>query len=82
MCCAIIFGFTFGGFVTGCILVLKKIFKDLRTSLGLTYFCAGVSSIIGPIVVGLYHSFVTPGSNLLLQGHCTMRGKVTQLDII
>merc|ERR1711874_644174 len=52
MVCGSMFGFTFGGYVTGIIIILKKIFNDLSTSLGLLLFCCAISSISGPVVVG------------------------------
>lgn len=52
--CAILFGFTFGGFVTGIVVILKKILNDLGTSLGLLMFCSAISSVTGPILVGKY----------------------------
>ena len=52
MVCASIFGFTFGGYVTSTIIILKKIFEDLDSALGLVLFSCAVASIIGPVIVG------------------------------
>ena len=50
--CAVLFGFTFGGYVTSTIVILKKIFKDLGSALGLVLFSCAIASIIGPVIVG------------------------------
>ena len=52
MVCLSIFGFTFGGYVTSAIVILKKMFEDLGAALGLVLFSAAVASIIGPVIVG------------------------------
>ena len=52
MVCAFIFGFTFGGYVTSTIIILKMIFEDLDSALGLVLFSCAVASIIGPVIVG------------------------------
>ena len=54
--CASVFGFTFGGYVTSNIIILKKIFEDLDSALGLVLFSCAVASIIGPVIVGMYNS--------------------------
>ena len=53
MICASVFGFTFGGYVTSTIIILKKIFEDLDSALGLVLFSCAVASIIGPVIVGM-----------------------------
>ena len=50
--CSVVFGFTFGGYVTSTIVILKKIFQDLGAALGLVLFSCAVASIIGPVIVG------------------------------
>ena len=50
--CVSVFGFTFGGYVTSTIVILKKIFEDLGAALGLVLFSCALASIIGPVIVG------------------------------
>jgi len=52
--CLSVFGFTFGGYVTSTIVILRKIFEDLGAALGLILFSAALSSIIGPVIVGKF----------------------------
>ena len=52
MICCIVFGFTFGGYVTSTIVILKKLFADLGAALGLILFSCAVASVIGPVIVG------------------------------
>ena len=52
MVCASVFGFTFGGYVTSTIIILKKIFEDLDSALGLVLFSCAVA---GPVTAGMYN---------------------------
>merc|ERR1711953_559313 len=82
MVCGSLFGFTFGGYVTGIIIILKKIFNDLSTSLGLLLFCCAISSISGPVVVGaIFDKWNSYAIGYYSMGSCTLISAIILLLI-
>ena len=50
--CGLIFGFTYGVYVTTNILILRLLVDDLESALGLDLLSVSVASVIGPVSVG------------------------------
>jgi len=53
--CAAVFGFTDGGNITILVVILKKLFSDLDSALGILRMGSGVASLIGPVFVGIVY---------------------------
>ena len=51
--CAVLFGFSYGGYCSAVIVFLKHRFEDcLGMAIGLYFFTCGLASIAGPVVTG------------------------------
>ena len=52
--CAVIFGFSYGGYCSAVIVFLKNRFEDcLGMAIGLYFLTCGLASITGPVITGI-----------------------------
>ena len=50
--CGALWGFSFGGFLSSTVAILKRLFEDLDSAWAIMLICAAISSFCGPIVSG------------------------------
>ena len=55
--CAVVFGFAFGGMIPNDIAFLKQVHEDFGSTLGLFFFFLAISSVVGPLIVGMLYIY-------------------------
>ena len=55
--CAVVFGFAFGGMIPIDIAFLKQVHEDFGSTLGLFFFFLAISSVVGPLIVGMLYIY-------------------------